>query len=144
MALPGLGIPAIKGKMDTGARTSSLHTFLLETFTEGGAPMVRFGLHPLQRREDIEVFCTAAVVDRRMTSDSGGHREMRYIISTTLSLGGMVWTAEVNLTNREDMLFRFLVGRTAMHRRLVIDPARSYVHGRELSRVYRRPAAKRS
>ena len=72
VALPELGIPAVKAKVDTGARTSALHAFSLETFEESGLQMVRFGIHPLQRRTDLELFCTAEVVDERVVSDSGG------------------------------------------------------------------------
>ena len=82
LALPGIGIPGIKAKIDTGARTSSLHTFSLEEFSRDGRRMVRFGIHPLQKRRDVELFCEAPVVDRRQVKDSGGHVEKRYVIET--------------------------------------------------------------
>jgi hypothetical protein len=137
VALPGLGVDAIKGKLDTGARTSSLHTFFIEPFREGGKDMVRFGLYPLQKSKDIEVICCAEILDRRMTSDSGGKKELRYVISTTLSLGGMQWPIEVNLTNRENLMFRFLIGRSALKGRLLVDSGQSFVLGRTLARRYR-------
>jgi hypothetical protein len=136
VALPELGIPAIKAKLDTGARTSSLHTFHLEPFMDKGRHMVRFGLHPLQRRKDVEVFCTTEILDQRMTSDSGGKRELRWVIGTSISFGGMTWPIEVNLTNREDMRFRFLLGRTAMEGRIIVNPCRSYADGKGLARQY--------
>lgn len=130
ISLPDLGVKNIKGKLDTGARTSSLHTFIIDPYTEDGKNMVRFGLHPLQRRKDIEIICNAEVLDRRMILDTGGRRELRYVIRTTISLAGIQWPIEVNLANREDLRFRFLIGREAMKNRLVVDPGRSYVHGR--------------
>lgn len=137
MALPQLGIPAIKAKVDTGARTSALHAFELEPFEQDGVAKVRFGIHPLQRRNDIMLYCTVDVVDQRVVSDSGGHREKRYVIRTPILVGRAIWTIELTLTDRDTMLFRMLLGRTAMHRRLVIDPSLSYVTGRTLRHAYR-------
>lgn len=136
LALPELGIPAIKAKLDTGARTSALHTFAIETFHSHGRPKVRFGIHPLQKRRDIELFCVADVVDRRVVSDSGGHRELRYVISTSVQLGNTVWPVEITLTNRDTMLFRMLIGRSAMRDRLIVDPDNSYLTGRSLAQSY--------
>lgn len=136
VALPALGIPGIKAKIDTGARTSALHTFVLETYREGGAEKVRFGIHPLRKRPDLALYCTADVVDRRVVSDSGGHREKRLVIATPVALGGQTWPIEVTLTNRETMLFRMLLGRTAMTERLLVDPSASFVFGRSLRRAY--------
>lgn len=138
LALPQLGIPAIKAKIDTGARTSSLHTFRLEEFQAGGRRMIRFGIHPFQKRKDIELFCEAPLVDRRRVKDSGGHVEKRYVIRTTVVLGSGRWPIDITLTNRDAMLFRMLLGRTALEKRFVIDPARSYVTGRSLARSYPR------
>ncbi|MGH8590050.1 MAG: ATP-dependent zinc protease family protein, partial [Gammaproteobacteria bacterium] len=85
LALPALRIPAIKAKMDTGARTSALHTFRLERYDEDGRTQVRFWIHPLQGRGDIVLPCVAEVIDLRTVSDSGGHRERRYVIRTALA-----------------------------------------------------------
>lgn len=130
VSLPDLNLPAVKAKFDTGARTSSLHTYFIEPYEDNGKSMVRFGVYPLQRREDIEVICQAEVVDRRWTTDSGGGRENRYVIASTISMAGMDWPIELNLTSREDLRFRFLVGRTAMKDKVIVDPVRSYVLGR--------------
>jgi len=136
LALPDLAIPAVKTKIDTGARTSALHVFDLTVIENEHGPRVRFGIHPLQRRKDIEIYCEADVFDRRRVRDSGGHVEWRYVIWTNVALAGSVWPIEVTLTNREDMLFRMLLGRTALSRRFMVDPARSYVSGRRLPQVY--------
>lgn len=136
VALPELGIPAIKAKIDTGARTSALHAFEIHPFREGGSPKVRFGLHPVRKRPEIALYCTADVIDRRQVTDSGGHREPRLVIATRLALGDATWPIEITLTNRETMLFRMLLGRTAMAGRLVVDPAASYLTGRSLARAY--------
>jgi hypothetical protein len=141
LALPQLGIPAIKAKIDTGARTSALHTFSLEEFTAGGRRMVRFGIHPLQKRKDIALFCEAPVLERRRVKNSGGHIEKRYVIETRVALKNDLWRIHITLTNRDSMLFRMLLGRTAVAKRFVVDPGRSYTAGRTLGRVYKRSAA---
>lgn len=136
LALPELGIPAIKAKIDTGARTSALHAFRLDTFEENNRLKVRFGIHPLQRNTDLEIFCIADVIDQRLVTDSGGHREKRLIIQTVIRLGDCEWPIEITLTDRETMKFRMLLGRTAMRGRMVVDPDRSYLTGRSLAKTY--------
>ncbi len=136
IAIPALGLPAIKAKVDTGARTSALHAFYVTPFKRNGRDHVRFGIHPLQRRADIEVTCEAEVIDRRWVADSGGHRELRYVIEAAVRIGGREWPVEITLTSRDTMLFRMLLGRGAIKGRMIVDPARSYVTGRPSKRVY--------
>jgi hypothetical protein len=129
LALPDLAIPQLKAKIDTGARTSALHAFFVEPFTVNGQELVRFGVHPLQKRLDIEIICTCPVKDYRRVSDSGGHQEMRYVIETLVQLGQRCWPIEITLTNRDNMKFRMLLGRTAL-KGMAIRPDRSYLCGR--------------
>ena len=136
LALPGLGIPAIKAKLDTGARTSALHVEGMETFRQGGDLMVRFWLKPLKRRPSPMLTCTAPVSDRRFVSDSGGHRTKRYFILTDIVLANVTVRAEISLTTRHGMLFRMLLGRTAMAGGIVVDPAASYKAGKTLRDAY--------
>jgi hypothetical protein len=136
LALPDFGIQAIKAKVDTGARTSALHTFGLEPYEEYGLLKVKFGVHPLQRRKDIEVNCVADVVDRRRVTSSAGQSEMRYVIRTFVALGEIRWPIELTLTNRRSMRFRMLLGRAAISGLLLVDPAKSYLTGRRLSKLY--------
>ncbi|MBT8048383.1 MAG: ATP-dependent zinc protease [Xanthomonadales bacterium] len=131
VALPELGIRQIKAKIDTGARTSALHAFQIESFEEQGRPFVRFSMHPVQRDNDTVIECVAEAVDQRVVSDSGGHREKRWVICTDIVIGPHRWPAEFTLTSRDDMLFRMLLGRTAMKNRARVDPARSYLVGKK-------------
>ncbi|TNE77691.1 MAG: ATP-dependent zinc protease [Gammaproteobacteria bacterium] len=129
LALPDLGIARIKAKVDTGARTSCLHAHRLEPFTEQGAPWVRIWVHPLQKSTQ-SLCCAAPIVDERVVTDSGGHREQRYVIQTTAILGGEQWPIEMTLTNRDAMKFRMLLGRSAMAERFTVDPGSSYCCGK--------------
>lgn len=134
VALPEIGIPCIKAKIDTGARTSALHAFFVEPINNNSR--VRFGIHPLQRNLDKELICTADVVDERKVTDSGGHTELRWVIQTLLVVGDSMKSVEITLTNRDTMKFRMLIGRSALSGKFKVDPARSYLAGRpDVARV---------
>ena len=142
LALPDLDIKAIKVKIDTGARTSALHTFYLEPFESNGILKVKFGVHPLQRRKDVEIHCVADVIDRLSVTSSDGQSEKRYVIRTFAEMGRLCWPIELTLTCRRTMRFRMLLGRAAIGNYLMIDPAKSYLAGRKLSKLYPKPPKK--
>ena len=130
VVLPDLGIAGVRAKVDTGARSSALHVDEQWRFVEGGAPWVGFRLAARgvsgTRRE-----AAAPVVDERLVTDSGGHRTLRVFLRTTVRLAGVDRSAEINLSDRHGMLFPMLLGRTAMARTFTVDPARSFLQGRQ-------------
>ncbi len=140
--LPDLGVAAIKAKVDTGARSSSLHAFDMERFMEDGVEMIRFSVHPAQRRRLPEATCVAPVAAERLVRNPGGREEMRPVILTTVRLGEKNWPVELNLTRRDTMGFRMLLGRQAVRKQFLVDPGRSYLSGR--TEVSTRPSGRRS
>lgn len=129
--LPDLGLPPIKAKVDTGARTSALHAFDVRPFMENGVQRVEFLIHPKQRNTDLVVTCTADVLDKRFVTDSGGHKEERWVIQTTMQIGTRGWPIELTLTSRDDMRFRMLLGRRALKGLALVDSSKSYLVGKK-------------
>ena len=132
ISLPDLGIKSIKAKMDTGAKTAALHTYFIEPVNNSEKPMVRFGIHPMQKSDKNGIICTADIFDERRIVDSGGHPELRYIIRTSILVGNKKWLIDLSLTNREQMRFRLLLGRTTISEQLIIDPKLSFTLGRPI------------
>ena len=130
VSLPELGVNSIKAKLDSGAKTSAMHAWDQEIYDQGNQPWVRFCTHPLQHDLDTSVDCKAPLADHRWITNSGGTREHRFVISTTLEIAGMSWPIELSLTNRDEMGFRMLIGRDAMRGHLVVDPSKSYCMGK--------------
>jgi hypothetical protein len=129
LALPELNIARIKAKIDTGARSSALHAFFIDPYHKGVEPWVMFGIHPDQANTDMVIECHAKIKDRRLVSDSGGHKQRRYVIETPVIVGSLRFTTEITLTNRDSMRFRMLLGRTAMRGRFMVNPNASYCQG---------------
>ncbi len=127
VGLPGLGIDPIKAKVDTGARSSSLHAHSIEEYREDGVLMVRFIAEIDHPRHRHELECHAPVHDRRQVKDSGGNPEIRCFILTPVKVGGHLWKVEISLTDRSTMKFPMLLGREAIRRRAAVDPGRSYI-----------------
>lgn len=137
LALPDLGVRAIKVKIDSGARSSSLHVEAIEEFERDGRTWLRFALDAKTRSGRKARWFEAPLADRRRVTDSGGRSALRPFIRTRVQVGGDVFEIETNLTNRHGMMFPMLLGRTAMAGRIVVDPARSFVLG-DKPRVRRR------
>lgn len=131
LALPQLGIGVLKAKLDTGARSSSLHVDSLETFQRDGVTWLRFSMHA-GRRQPFEIQAEAPALDRRTVTDTGGRRTERWFIRTEVQLAGQRFSVDINLTNRRHMLFPMLLGRTALNGRFAVDPACSYTQWPQL------------
>jgi hypothetical protein len=127
VALPDLGIKEIKAKIDTGADNASLHAFDIVRYEQDGRQMVRFEVHPRQRKKKPSIACTSEVVGERIVRNPGGRTERRPIIRTTLIVAGEELEALVNLTTRDEMTFRMLLGRRTLRANFVVDPGRSYL-----------------
>ncbi|MDR3386520.1 MAG: RimK/LysX family protein [Rudaea sp.] len=135
LVLPQLGLGALKAKIDTGARSSSLHVNSISECERDGRTWLRFAV-ATRRRGGGLVACEAPACDRRDVTDSGGHITSRWFIRTAIRLGGIEWETELNLTNRCNMLFPMLLGRSALCGRFRVDPQLSFVCGRLKRRVH--------
>ena len=132
ISLPGIKLPAIKAKIDTGAKTSSLHAYDIYLEKIDRKTYVNFKVHPLQDEFSIVATCRSRLVDKRVVTDSGGHKEERFVIRTTLVMGGIKKKIELTLSNRESMKYRMLIGREALDE-VYIDPSQSYLTGKTLN-----------
>ncbi len=137
-----INLPAIKGKIDTGAKTSSLHAFNIESFYIEDVEYVKFDIHPLQKNKRLVRTCMARVIDRRMVSDSGGKKEKRFVIKSDLRIGESKIRIELTLANRDSMAFRMLLGREAIKQaKMLVDPSKSFLQGKlrkkEVLKLYR-------
>ncbi|MBT8462608.1 MAG: ATP-dependent zinc protease [Gemmatimonadetes bacterium] len=130
VGLPDFGIEQIKAKVDTGARSSSLHAFDLQEFERAGAKWVRFQVHPVQRSRDRTVEVEAEVLEHRSVRSSSGRASLRPVIVTDVRLMGITWPVELTLASRDEMGFRMLLGREAFRRRFLVDAGRSYCGGK--------------
>ncbi len=128
IALPELGLPAIKAKIDTGAKTSALHAEAIDVFGSASSPKVRFLIRPAARRPDIVVACSAPIIDRRSVTSSNGIPEDRIVIAAEIAIAGRTWPIEISLSDRRDMSYRMLLGRQALTSiGVLIEPGKSFV-----------------
>jgi glutathione synthase/RimK-type ligase-like ATP-grasp enzyme len=127
LALPQLGLPAVRAKVDTGASTSALHAEFITPFMSDGELHVRFITRPIPGRQEPAITCIAKVIDKRRIASSSGERELRHVIRTEVAMGGRKWPIEVTLTGREGMRFRMLLGRQALQPDMVVQPTRAYL-----------------
>lgn len=138
-ALPELNLPGVQAKIDTGAKTSSLHAFNVRA-SDRGNDWIVFSVHPVQRRRRPVIRCEARCIDLRAVTSSNGKTEERPVIETTMSLGGRSFLSEITLTNRDEMGFRMLIGRESLKKRFLVDPALSHCCGdRDESILYADP-----
>ena len=126
LRLPELGDATVKAKVDTGARTSTLHAYEITEFERAGERWVRFRFHPDQRDEETAVSAEARLVDQRIVKPSNGQAEVRYVVATDAIIDDERVPIELSLTRRDEMGFRMLLGRRAIRGRFVVDPKRSY------------------
>ncbi|MCB9228556.1 MAG: ATP-dependent zinc protease [Deltaproteobacteria bacterium] len=131
VSLPRLGVEQIKVKVDTGARTSSLHAFNLEYYRRSGQIYVHFAIHPFQRDDSEIIETSARLLEKRRVRDSGGKTTLRPVICTPLRIGSLTWEIELTLINRSEMGFRMLLGRQAVRNQLLINPGKSYLLGKK-------------
>ncbi len=129
LTLPVIGLPLIKARVDSGAKTSALHAFNIRSFSRNGVAWVSYEVHPLQDNRRVIVRFESEVVDKRMVKSSSGLSEKRYIIRTPVTLKGQTWDIEISLTNRDSMGYRMLFGREAMNGRILVDPSASFLCG---------------
>jgi len=131
LTFPELGIPGIKAKVDTGAKTSAIHAFEAVVYKQDDIEYVKFKIHPVFRKKSVVIECKAPLVDRRNVRDSGGHEEERLVIRSTAHIGKFQLEADFTLTSRDDMRFPMLLGRRALEaEHLLVDVTKSYLHGR--------------
>jgi hypothetical protein len=138
VALPQAGVDWVKAKIDTGARSSSIHAFDLEIFEQDDREWVRFSIHPWQRSDDEAHELTLPVLDRREVRSSNGQTEQRYAVAMDVTLAGRTITTVMTLSNRDEMGFRMLIGREALERGFLVDSSRSYAGGKPRRAVRRK------
>lgn len=126
VSLPDLGLPALRAKVDTGARTSALHAYEIERFGPASKPRVRFAVHPIPGRDDLSIPCSAEIVDRREVISSNGEAESRYVIRTDIKVGEKSWPIEITLTDRRGMSNHMLLGRQALAEAVTVVPSEKF------------------
>ncbi|GLU44287.1 30S ribosomal protein S6--L-glutamate ligase [Allomuricauda sp. NBRC 101325] len=124
-----MGIPAIKARVDSGAKTSSIQANKIKIFSKGLEQWVRFEVNPLQDNRSISILCQAKLVDTRNVKSSQGISEERPVVKTHVNIGGDIHEIELTLANRDTMEYRMLLGREAINERYLVDPSKSFCQG---------------
>lgn len=136
----GFSIPVIKARVNSGAKTSTIHAFNIQSFNRNGQAWVSFEVHPIQNDSKITTHYENPIVDRRYVKSSNGNREKRFVISEPVLIGGDIWEMKLTLTNRDIMGYRMLLGREAKSGRMLVDPADNLLLGEltnsEISQLY--------
>lgn len=121
--LPLLGLTNLKAKIDTGARTSALHATDIVTFERDGVPWVRFHTRFDDDSKDTDVECP--IHDRRDVRNTSGVPQSRIVIKTKFRIANRLWKIDLSLTERTEMKFRMIVGRTALRRHsILVNPGK--------------------
>lgn len=134
IALPQLNIPEIKAKIDTGARSSALHAYVIEHYNAQGQAMIRFWVHPYQNNTQLSIEAEAKLLEMREIRNSGGVAQLRPVVETVVELGERKWSIELTLTNRDVMGFRMLLGRQAVRNQFFVDPGQSYLQSQAIEK----------
>jgi ribosomal protein S6--L-glutamate ligase len=129
ISLPSIGLPAIKVKVDTGAKTSSLHAENIKYFTKNGKKYITFDVHPVQKHKDVSIRCQAELKEKRNVKSSSGCQENRPMITVDMKIGDHIFKIDLNLTKRDYMKSRMLLGRDAMKGNITVDPGNKFLHG---------------
>ena len=128
-SFPELGIPLLKARVDSGAKTSALHAINISPFIKDEENWVKFDINPIQNNVKTIIHCQAPLIDKRIVKSSSGFREQRFVIQSNLKVGDKSWSIEMTLTNRDSMGYRMLLGREAMSGRVLVDPEQKFLHG---------------
>ncbi|WP_241558827.1 RimK/LysX family protein [Halobacteriovorax sp. HLS] len=124
--LPEIGVKSVKAKVDSGARTSSLHVFDMTFYHRAGKEYAKFSVHPYQKDDKTSIVCREEVIEYRKIRSSNGQVEKRPVILTNVKLLDETWPVEITLTNRDEMGFRMLLGRTAFRKKFLVDCDKSF------------------
>jgi ribosomal protein S6--L-glutamate ligase len=130
VSLPDLNLPAIKAKIDTGAATSSIHAHNIRYAEKEESTYVEYEVHPIQKNKKLIIYCTSPLLTKRKVKSSSGKQQVRPVVLTTIKVGNFSWIIELNLTNRDSMGMRMLIGREALYGKILVNPSSKFLHRR--------------
>lgn len=138
--IPAWRVLGLRAKIDTGARSSALH---VEKLREIGGGRVRFDVRLHRSKSERRVTVEATIVRRARVRASTGVATTRIFVAVDLRLGPVARTIELGLVDRQHMLYRMLLGRTALDRDFLVDPSRRFVLTGAKRRASARPPTRR-